>query len=155
MKKYIILLLVVVTGFSACKKDKTDDFDSVAQARIDDAALNTYFTNNHITPVKDPSGLYYTIDTPGTGAYPTAGSNVTVSYIGKLLNGTVFDQSDSFNATLSTSVIIGWTIGVPRINTGGTITLYIPSAMAYGNVVNGNIPANSPLIFTIKLLSIQ
>jgi len=156
MKKYLFLLLVIVTGFSACKKDTTDDdFNTIAQANIDDAALNAYFTANHISPVKDPSGLYYTIDTPGTGAYPTSASVVNVSYVGKLLNGNVFDQSDLYNATLSTGVIAGWSIGVPRINVGGTITLYVPSAMAYGNVANGDIPINSPLIFTITLISIQ
>lgn len=155
MKKYLFLCLVIVAGLSGCKKDKTDDFDSVAQSRKDYAALDAYFKANNITPVSDPSGIYYTIDTPGTGAYPTSASTVTVSYVGKLLNGTVFDQSDSYSATLSTGVILGWTIGVPRINVGGTITLYLPSAMGYGNVANGNIPENSPLIFTIKLISIQ
>lgn len=155
MKKYLFLLLVIVTGLSACKKDSTDNFDSIAQSRKDDAALNAYFTANHISPVKDPSGLYYTIDTAGTGDYPSASSTVTVSYVGKLLNGNVFDHSDSYTASLNTGVIVGWSIGVPRINVGGTITLYIPSAMAYGNVANGDIPINSPLIFTIKLFGFQ
>ena len=77
MKRYIILLLVVITGLSACKK-KTDDFDQNAQAAKDDAALNAYFTANHISPVKDPSGLYYTIDIPGNGDYPNSASTVTV-----------------------------------------------------------------------------
>jgi FKBP-type peptidyl-prolyl cis-trans isomerase len=154
MKRYIILLLVVITGLSACKK-KTDDFDQNAQAAKDDAALNAYFTANHISPVKDPSGLYYTIDIPGNGDYPNSASTVTVDYTGKLLDGTQFDANDNYTASLSTGVISGWSIGVPRISVGGKITLYIPSAMGYGDVQSGSIPPNSPLIFTITLDSFK
>lgn len=155
MKKYLLLLLVLVTGFSACKKDTDADFDTAAQAIKDDAAINAYFTANHITAVKDPSGIYYTIDIPGNGVYPTSASTVNVDYVGKLLNGTQFDSADSYVASLSTGVISGWSIGVPRISTGGTITLYIPSAMGYANVQSGDIPPNSVLVFTIKLNSFQ
>lgn len=154
MKKYIILLLVVATSIVACKKN-SDDFDENAQAAKDDVALNAYFTANHISPVKDPSGLYYTIDTLGNNNYPNSASTVTVKYVGKLLDGTQFDAADNYTASLSTGVISGWSIGVPRISVGGTITLYIPSAMGYGDVQSGVIPANSPLIFNIKLYSFK
>lgn len=154
MKKYAILLLVVIIGLAACKK-KADDFDVNAQAAKDDVTLNAYFTTNHIVPVKDPSGLYYTIDTLGNGNYPNSASTVTVNYVGKMLNGTQFDAQDNYTASLSTGVISGWSIGVPRISTGGTITLYLPSAMGYGDVQSGSIPPNSPLIFKITLLSFK
>ena len=147
-----MILFVLVAGLSACKKD--DDFDATAQAATDDATIQAYLKANNITAVKDVSGLYYQVTTPGTGAYPTSGSTVTVNYVGKLLNGTQFDAGTGFKTSLG-SVIRGWTIGVPHVQTGGTINLYIPSGLGYANTATGAIPANSVLVFRIDLLSIN
>ena len=151
MKKYLLLLSFIVFAFSACKKDS---FDASKQAATDDAEIKAYIAANNITAVKDPSGLYYSVVTPGTGAYPTANSNVTINYSGKLLNGSFFAASGS-NLTSSLSQLIrGWQIGIPHINIGGRIILLIPSALGYGNSSPGaGIPANSVLIFTIDLQS--
>jgi FKBP-type peptidyl-prolyl cis-trans isomerase FkpA len=152
MKKYSLLLFILVlVGFSACKKSTTTPFDPVAQAAIDDAAIQTYLKANSITATKDPSGLYYTIIKPGTGAYPTASSNVTVSYSAMFTDGTVFDHQPSAYFSLATGVIQGWQIGVPHINDGGTIMLFIPSALGYANLGSGAVPANTVTIFTISL----
>jgi FKBP-type peptidyl-prolyl cis-trans isomerase FkpA len=148
MKGYILLLSLFVIGFSSCKKDKP--FDPVKQAATDDVAIQAYIKANNITATKDPSGLYYQVITPGTGAYPTANSLVTMNYTGKLLNGTVFGSGVISNQPLS-SLISGWQIGVPYINTGGRLLLLIPSGLGYGDAANGSIPANSVLIFTIDL----
>ncbi|MES2274602.1 MAG: FKBP-type peptidyl-prolyl cis-trans isomerase [Bacteroidota bacterium] len=152
MKKYFVILFMLVAGLSACKKDET--FDANAQAATDDATIQAYLKANNITAVKDVSGLYYTIVTQGTGNYPTSGSTVTVNYVGKLLNGTQFDANTGFKTSLG-AVIRGWTIGVPKIQTGGSINLYIPSGLGYANNATGAIPANSVLVFRIDLLSIN
>ncbi|HVA97906.1 MAG TPA: FKBP-type peptidyl-prolyl cis-trans isomerase, partial [Bacteroidia bacterium] len=39
------------------------------------------------------SGLQYVITTKGTGIQPQKGDEVTVNYVGKLMNDTVFDAS--------------------------------------------------------------
>lgn len=157
MKKYLLILCMLVTGLSACKK--ADDFDATAQAAIDDAAIQTWMKNNNVTAIHDPSGLYYQILTPGTGAYPNTNSTVTVNYTGNLLDGTAFDSSNGFVGSLkagaSNGVISGWQIGLQHINAGGRIRLIVPSALGYANNDYGSIPANSVLVFTIDLLSIQ
>jgi len=147
MKKYLLLLAVFVTVFSSCSKDS---FDPAKQAVKDDDAIQAYIASNKITATKDPSGVYYSVITAGTGAYPTVNSNVTVNYTGKLLNGTVFETGNLPGTPLST-LIKGWQYGIPHINTGGRILLLIPSALGYGNSANGSIPANSVLIFTVDL----
>jgi len=149
MKKYLLLFTLLVATFSSCKKEAS--FNAAAQAAADDASIQAYMHANNITAVKDASGLYYEVITPGTGDYPNANSTITVNSTGKLLNGTVFDTESGLNVPLS-SVIQGWKIGVPHINTGGRILLLIPSALGYGNQVSGGIPKNSVLIFTIDLL---
>jgi FKBP-type peptidyl-prolyl cis-trans isomerase FkpA len=151
MKRYLLLLSLFVIGFSSCSKtDTTLTVDPVKQAAADDAAIQAYITTNGITATKDPSGLYYQVITPGTGAYPTVTSSITVNYSGKLLNGTVFSSGTINNYSLS-GLIPGWQIGIPHINTGGRILLLIPSALGYGDTVNNSIPPNSVLIFTIDL----
>ncbi len=138
---------------TACKKDSSDNVSAAEQAAADDAKIQAYIKANGITATKDPSGLYYQVITPGTGAYPTSSSAVNVNYNGKFLDGTSFD-SGNYSNSLS-GVIQGWQIGVPKINTGGRILLLIPSALAYGPSGRDRIPGNTVLMFTVDLLSFR
>ncbi len=151
MKKYLLLICLLTIVFSSCKKS-TATFNAAQQATIDDGLIQSYISANHITATRDPSGVYYQIITPGTGAYPTASSNVNVNYTGKLLDGSVFAPTANLSSSL-TALIQGWQIGIPHINAGGRILLIIPSALGYGNSSPGaGIPANAVLVFTIDLL---
>jgi FKBP-type peptidyl-prolyl cis-trans isomerase len=153
MKKYLLLLSLLIIGVSSCKKD-TSTFNAAAQAATDDAAIKSYIAANNINAIKDPSGLYYSVLIPGTGPYPTANSTVSVNYSGILLNGSVFAPLSSLTSTPLSGLIKGWQIGIPHINAGGRILLIVPSALGYGNSSPGpGIPANSVLVFTIDLLS--
>ena len=148
MKKYFLLLSLLIIGFSSCKND---GFNAAKQAATDDSLIRAYISANNITATKDPSGLYYSVITPGTGDYPVASSSVSVIYTGKLLNGSVFAPTSPLTSPLS-QLITGWQIGIPHINAGGSILLLIPSALGYGNSSPGaGIPANSVLVFTINL----
>jgi FKBP-type peptidyl-prolyl cis-trans isomerase FkpA len=157
MKKYLLLLSVVIVGLSACKKV---DF-AAEQVTIDDAKIQAYIAANPNTAgglTKDASGMYYKIITPGVGGFPAATSTIKVGYTGKLLNGTTFESSPSAVLTLS-GTIQGWQIGLLKVKgpsaagatDGGKIFMIIPSALAYGAAGSGKIPANSVLIFTVDL----
>ena len=156
MKKYLLFFAVFTLLFSACKKTAT--VDPAVQAATDDAAIKTYLAANNITATKDASGLYYQIITAGSGATAsvttTTSSTIRVAYTGILLDGTQFDTNANFTTLLS-GVVQGWQIGIPFIKPGGRIKLFIPSALGYGSTVTGSIPANSVLIFTIDLFSVQ
>ena len=102
-----------------------------------------------------PSGVRIEHVTPGTGASPSATSNVTVHYRGTLLNGTEFDSSFKRNqpATFGLNQVIPcWTQGVQKMKVGGTAKLTCPSETAYGSRDLGKIPPNSVLNFEIQLL---
>lgn len=150
MSKYLLVFSLVIIGFTSCKKS-TDN--TAAQAAADDATIQAYIKANNITnAIKDPSGLYYKIITPGTGPYPTSTSNVTISYTSAYLDGTVLGTAPSAYYPLSGgTVIVGWQIGIPHINAGGTILLLVPSALAYGATGSGNISGNACLAYTIGL----
>ena len=148
MKKYFLLIGLFFIVLSSCKKAEV--FSPAAQAISDDQAIQAYLLAYNIKATKDPSGLYYSIVTPGTGAYPTATSNVAVSYTGKLTDGTVFDTQPSIYLQLP-NTIKGWQIGIPHINSGGTIMLFVPSALGYGITGSGSVGANAVMVFTITL----
>jgi len=106
------------------------------------------------------SGLQYKVVTMGDGPKPTATSQVTVKYTGKLIDGTVFDSTDKNGGEPITfglnQVIKGWTEGVQLMPTGSKFIFYIPSELAYGdNGAGGMIPGGATLIFEIELLSFK
>lgn len=91
------------------------------------------------------------------------GDMVTAQYTGKLKNGTVFDsnwpksktdQPDPLTFVIGRDVIQGWSEGMLGMKIGEVREIDIPAAMAYGAADQGNIPPNSDLYFTIKVLDI-
>jgi FKBP-type peptidyl-prolyl cis-trans isomerase len=104
------------------------------------------------------SGLQYHVQKAVDDAAapkPAPGSEVTVHYEGKLIDGTVFDSSYARNepATFPLSnVIRGWQEGVPMMKVGETWDFAIPPGLGYGSRNVGPIPASSVLLFKIELL---
>jgi FKBP-type peptidyl-prolyl cis-trans isomerase FkpA len=152
--KIFLGLLLVFSVFSACKKD---DFNAEEQMKIDDKLIVDFVAKNSIPAIKHSSGLYYQIITPGTGNFTFTGTTrVSVNYEGKLLNGKVFDKSNSTVTFNLGNLIQGWQIGIPLIQKGGKIRLIIPSSLAYQrSSPSSAIPANSVLDFTIELINVQ
>jgi len=96
----------------------------------------------------------------GSGKQAQVGDTVNVHYIGTLQNGQQFDNSytrgEPFSFTLGENrVIQGWEEGLLGMQVGGERVLVIPPAMAYGSRNTGPIPANSTLVFAVKLVSIN
>ena len=145
MKKYGFVLLSLALLAGSCKQDD----DQAAPITLDE-----YIKTNKISATADSRGFYYTIQAPGSGAKPTATSNVTVNYTGKLTNGNTFDSGKGVSFNLR-DLITGWQYGIPLIAPGGSITLYLPPSLAYGSRATGDIPANSVLIFTIDLIRVN
>ncbi len=110
----------------------------------------SFAVNNGISYTTHQSGILYQIILSGNNNYPTISSDITVDYVGKLMNGTTFDSSNNVTFPLN-ALIEGWKIGVPLIGIGGRIKLIIPSSLAYGCQGAGIVPPNSPLYFDITL----
>ncbi|MGV3658184.1 MAG: FKBP-type peptidyl-prolyl cis-trans isomerase, partial [Chitinophagaceae bacterium] len=75
-------------------------------------ALRTYLSDNGINATEHCSGLFYSIENPGTGKTPQACYRVSVNYKGMLTDGTVFDQSQQPVTFGLNQVIRGWTNGL-------------------------------------------
>ncbi|MDO5396001.1 MAG: FKBP-type peptidyl-prolyl cis-trans isomerase [Bacteroidales bacterium] len=93
----------------------------------------------------------------GTGASPVASDRVKVNYQGRLSNGVVFDDTKGEPVTFDVNRLVpGFTEGLENMKTGGKYRLVIPAAMGYGeNGIQGVIPGNSALDFTVELLAID
>lgn len=103
------------------------------------------------------SGLQYEVLTAAEGPKPTATTSVTVHYVGKLLNGDMFDSSVDRGEPISfplNRVIPGWTEGLQLMSTGAKYRFFIPEDLAYGSRgAGGAIPPYSTLIFDVELIS--
>ncbi|EFX04424.1 fkbp-type peptidyl-prolyl cis-trans isomerase [Grosmannia clavigera kw1407] len=95
----------------------------------------------------------------GSGRIVKSGDRVGMRYIGKLENGKVFDSNKkgpAFSFRVGKGEVIrGWDIGIAGMAIGGERRLTIPAHLAYGSKKLDGIPANSTLIFDVKLLEIK
>lgn len=108
--------------------------------------------------LRTSSGLRYIVLKQGDGAQVYANRAVTVSYIGYLEDGSVFDQSetDFTFVTGRSEVIRGWEEGVRLMKVGSVYRFIIPPHLAYGKKGYGSIiPPNATLIFNIRVISVN
>jgi len=103
------------------------------------------------------SGLAYQVLKEGNGNAPAATDMVQVNYVGKLIDGTVFDESKGKPAEFRVDgVIKGWTEILQLMKPGGKVKVVIPSDLAYGARYAGEkIPPFSTLVFEIELVKIM
>jgi len=106
-----------------------------------------------------PSGAVIRTLAAGNGRSPLQTSRVKVSYVGKLIDGTVFDSSQSHGGPAQfalNQVISCWTEAVPKMKQGEKARLVCPSAVAYGDQGRPpQIPPGATLVFEIELIAID
>ena len=103
------------------------------------------------------SGLAYSISVPGDTTTISNNTLVTLNYVGKLIDGTVFDQSrEDQPAKMSPAgVIPGFGEGLRLLGKGAKATFYIPAELAYGLKAPQQIGPNQALIFDVEIVDVQ
>lgn len=167
MKKQILTAVAAVVLMSSCLKQssKCEYPESNRTAPAQEVTnLNDSLAKYGITnPQTSPSGFMYKIKEQGSGpSVANLCSNITVHYKGRFFNGTGFDSTTVSPAVFPLGgVILGWQKGIPLVNQGGKIDLYIPPSLAYGyedikdNSGKVVIPKNSYLVFEVEVLKIN
>lgn len=109
-----------------------------------------------------PSDLEVTEITEGEGTEATAGSTVSVHYVGVAHStGEEFDASYNRGAPLDFrlgvgQVISGWDQGVQGMKVGGRRRLVIPPHLGYGDRgAGGVIKPGETLIFVVDLIDVR
>ena len=167
MNKLFLFSLLIIAGFASCK---TEVATCTAKARnsvvpsTEKDSIQRYLAANSITATRDTSGVFYAITAPGAGSVTAEPcSFVTTRYNGKSFSGVHIDSSvgtATFTSQLS-GLIEGWEKGIPKVKTGGSITLYIPPTLGYGVAgikdANNNyvIAPNTYMKFKIDVVNIQ
>jgi FKBP-type peptidyl-prolyl cis-trans isomerase FkpA len=112
--------------------------------------------------VSSPAALTLTDTVVGTGPVAATGTTATVTYTGWLYSATAVNfKGRQFDAGTFTfklgagSVISGFDQGVAGMKVGGARTILVPSALGYGASGTTGIPANSGLVFDVKLTAVQ
>ena len=111
-----------------------------------------------------PEGYFYEVTTPGATYQFVEGDIVEAHYTGRFLDGTVFDTSrksgrDKLRFRVG-DLIPAWNLAIQRVQTGASLRLLTPSALAYGaeGLVSGRgdtlVPAHTPLEFTIEEIEV-
>jgi FKBP-type peptidyl-prolyl cis-trans isomerase FkpA len=107
-----------------------------------------------------PSGLVFKELKPGTGASPSTGDWVKVHLRGRLVDGTVVDdsyaQSKPLQFQIHPRVIPCWTEGVQRMKVGGKARVVCPASRAFRD--RGRppaIPGGATVIYEFELLSVE
>ncbi|OJJ21789.1 hypothetical protein BKI52_14910 [marine bacterium AO1-C] len=155
--------------------------DSLAQVQIkvnkeDSITIRKYVKDNNLTGKAKftKSGLCYIITKEGDGPMPQQYDSVSTNYVGRLLNGNLFDTSVEEIARKENTfqegrpygpftfmigvgrVIKAWDEGLALLKKGGKATLIAPSKLAYGPQSRGKvIKANSILMFDVELTDVK
>lgn len=154
MKRISIGLFLTFLGliiFSACQEN----------IYIDWKLANDQWYAKHKSDsgfVVTSSGLCYKFIHEGSkyARQPKPSSDVLVKYKGTLVDGTVFDKAASPARVTLSSAIAGWKEIMPKMHSGDSVVLYIPSSLAYDTIsTNTVIPPHSVLIFGVNLVDSQ
>lgn len=209
LSKLLFFLVLAAVSITSCSKSDDNGTDWAEEQRIRDSINNARiealleeqapilkdFAEEHIpgAVLDDSTGIWFKIHEPGeeesyiyrlvpssTGGLALANPTVKVKYMGKLLNGDIFDETierDSEKETFSSSIgslILAWNyafypktinynvqdykiggITEKGLQKGAIIEFVAPSPYCYDNAVSENIPADSPLHFYIEVVDIK
>jgi len=166
---------LLAIGFTACV-----DPDSTAESILekDKKAIEEYLAENPITGPKDfvdeVSGFRVIWqELSNSGKLPVPGDTVEVDYVGKLLNGRVFDTSIESVARDNNifsenrnyiplrfilgrgQLIEGFESAIAIMEAGDKATVIMPSLFGYGSGAQDRVPPNSPLIFELDFIDLK
>jgi FKBP-type peptidyl-prolyl cis-trans isomerase FkpA len=149
MKTLLILLSLPLILFS-CRTYSEDDKKQF------DQEIESYIKKNKIAGLtRTDSGLYFKILEPGQPEKIKFRDQVHFKYIGKLTDGTVFDDQMKEGQTFQVQELIAaWKEVMLELGEGGKAYLITPPHLGYGNYDLDKIPQNSILIFELEIIEI-
>ena len=170
MKRWLVLpvLFLSVVFLNSCL-DLEDDHAEEERIRIE-----AYLKLSPLQYEKQQSGIYYCNLDAGAGSKPVNGDFVLFSYVGRLLNGKIFDTNYKDTAVAyemyykgrnytplytpllnpnypTRRLVVGLEEGLKLIREGDRASFIIPYSLGYGGLTMSGIPGYSPLLFDVKL----
>jgi len=154
MKIAVAALIVIGLLAMACGGGSAEVADSAVGTPGEQ--IQAYIDANDISNEQTTStGLVYVIEDEGGPSRPTINDEVTIHYVGYLVDGTIFDQTHGATSTFQLrQLVAAWQEALPLIGKGGKIKILAPPSTAYGNNPprGSGITPQSVLVFDIELL---
>lgn len=173
--KYLSLgILVLSVWLSACISD-SENAQIIFER--DKQKIEQFVRDNPISSVKEFSEPAMGIrifwqEVSNSGRKASIGDTVVVDYVGKLLNGNVFDTSfesvarannifnpnrpyEPFKFSFGLDPVIqGFLFGISQMEEGDKATIIMPSLYGYGRDASPEIPSNSILMFELDYVQL-
>ncbi|MBP3227740.1 MAG: FKBP-type peptidyl-prolyl cis-trans isomerase [Bacteroidaceae bacterium] len=158
---------IVINGVKCGPEQAAEYVDSVFRKLSDEALARQYAkekkaSEEYMAKIAKTAGVkplgngvYYKVITEGAGEKLTADATARVKYEGRLIDGTVFDQSKEGEPSdlRVGGVVPGFKAALLAMPVGSVWEVYIPYDQAYGaNPMGDRLPAFSTLIFKIELV---
>ena len=158
----LLAVLGLALGLVACGPNTKAAQDNLQ-------ASNAFMAANAKQPgvVTLPDGLQYRIVAkgPADGPKPAPADEIKVHYEGRLLgpadkplDGKVFDSSFQRGTPADfpelKGLIPAWVEALQQMHPGDEWLLFVPPSLGYGANETGPIPANSVLVFRIRLIGV-
>ncbi|MEJ6981872.1 FKBP-type peptidyl-prolyl cis-trans isomerase [Pedobacter sp. P351] len=170
-----LLITVKINKIQSLEEAKADQQKMMDELKSKElSSLAKYLADNKVNAIKTTSGLRYLITKPSVKPKPVKGDTVLVNYIGRTLEGKVFDSSIEAEAKKANleqpgrnyepisvvvgqgSVIPGWEEGIVLLNEGSKAKFIIPSDLAYGPQGAGqDIAPFSTLVFDLEIVKVK
>lgn len=150
----MLLFIVLLCALTSAANDSLIGKFTSAEYLVENAKREDVFVL--------PSGLQYSIikSAPPESEKPKASSPCVCHYVGKLVDGTVFDSSRKRGkpATFAPNQVVkGWTEALQLMSPGDMWELVLPASLGYGasGAGGGKIPGGATLIFELELLEVK
>lgn len=148
---FVVLILFLSSCLGSTGVDEScEDFDRQEQAE--------YWDQNGEKEgvVQTESGLQYLVIEAGEGSNPTANSTVLIEYVGRRIDGTVFQSTDNIGPQEAevSNLIDGLEEGLQLMSEGATYEFVLPSYLGYGETASGDFCPGTTLIFEVSLIEI-
>ena len=129
--------------------------DPKSQFEQDQNLIVNYIADNNLQVKRESNGLFYVITKEGSGPLLRRGMPVKADYKGYFLDGRTFDSSYDRGKPIRFKIgqmVPGWNQALTLVNRGTSMTLLLPSFLAYGEKGFPDlVPPNSVLLFDIEI----
>jgi FKBP-type peptidyl-prolyl cis-trans isomerase FkpA len=146
---HLLKLLLISLLFGSCQTYSDQDKDAF------DKKIRYYLKKKKINCTRSDSGLYYKILKPGGGDYIKFQDEVSFTYHGKLIDGTVFDDQKKPVSFEVKELIAAWKEIMLELKPGAKAFLVAPPQLGYGDHQLDDIPQHSILIYDIEIIEVK
>lgn len=136
--------------------------DVAVLERREDSLLKNYVDKKFLNSSRHANGMWYKIDSSGNGPAVAGATSVWISYEGRFLDDQIVDVTPKgkvfeWRLREMDQLIPGLEHGVRMMHEGDIWKFVLPSYLAFGREgsSNGSVPPNTPLVYKVKIESVQ